>query len=542
MLPIAAAFQKCEKDGIIAISAVSGASAGSICAALIAGNADIDAVVSFVKSEGESYAKKLISEDIRRLSRFLKKGIAGKIISLPKNSSFLSEIALSGRSALDKNLFEDFIRKLLSSMQYKNIEDTDITLYINASNIVNSTSHTFNGGVIERAVIDSCSIPFVFRSFGDLNKSHVVDGGLCENLPTDILLKRGRDPIFAIFPNTSEETSDINNILTYSLSLFSASMNHNIHRSKERISKAFSLPVDCDYGTFDFSKAVNRLKEDTWYQYTFEKYVRYIEDFAKSYGFLASQKQSRSVDVNDIKDYIDSLELLTQDYSIYFEYEVGKFEVFVHCDRNVGSKTSDIEQRPADTVVKTATIKAIKPGLRYFRTFIGVDSTTGEARPTIWSAKNITQGQELDITVLSLGKMGPGDAGKHCVVLFNDADKAIAVGDQIEIVDSYHVKGGMIGMNRKQNEFIGIQHNHTLKVDRIELIIHYPAKLGVFEIYTHPTKNQVTSENIYSPVTTVNGFSKIGGIDMRTLILCAKNVEEHVRFYGIANYISEYSA
>ena len=117
---------------------------------------------------------------------------------VPKLSGWVS----LGHPVLNARVFDEFIDKVFSHCRaYKDVSKFENPkLYITVTDIVNHVGHTLNQGDLKRTVVDSCSIPIALRSFEYLSASHLVDGGLCNNLPVECLLEDQRTPIFAVFP------------------------------------------------------------------------------------------------------------------------------------------------------------------------------------------------------------------------------------------------------------------------------------------------------------------------------------------------------
>ncbi|QIO52884.1 hypothetical protein HA461_17610 [Rhizobium leguminosarum bv. trifolii] len=377
------------------------------------------------------------------------------------------------------------------------MQDTKIKLFINASDIVGQQNRNLTEGYIYSAVTDSASIPLAFRSFRALSRTHVVDGGLCQNLPADILLKTSSDPIFAVFPEFAEENKEIGNILQYCFALFSASIAHNVQRSRDQISKAFSIGVPCEYNTFDFEAALNSIHDDNWFKLLVSEYEAQIRDFARNYGNIQSRTHFRFSDIDTKGEYIDVVEELSRDYLDYIEFKLSRFHVFVNSDRFIPEKDRSY-RRPADTVVKSARFIVKKSGFKYYRSSLGLDSENAP-RPAIWTARNITKGTDLDISVLALNTVHrSGATGHGCLVLFKTAEKAIEVGDEIEIVDSSYVKDGMIDMNRRRNDFISLTNSHDAPIEKAELVITLPKKLGPYRMINAVGETMVENSKVES--------------------------------------------
>jgi NTE family protein len=102
---------------------------------------------------------------------------------------------------------ENFLRKIY---QNKNFNQTKIPLYVNASDIITKQEIIFSKGDITQAVRASISIPGIFTPVIN-NKRILVDGGIINNLPTEILKKKGVDIIITINPIESPIDEPIEN-------------------------------------------------------------------------------------------------------------------------------------------------------------------------------------------------------------------------------------------------------------------------------------------------------------------------------------------
>ncbi|MCM8780591.1 MAG: cyclic nucleotide-binding domain-containing protein [Candidatus Omnitrophica bacterium] len=88
----------------------------------------------------------------------------------------------------------------------KSFYDTRLPLRIVASDIKRKETVVFESGALVDAIIASCAMPGVFRPFafkGDL----ILDGGVINPLPTEVLLKMGVKKIIAVSVTPSREDS-----------------------------------------------------------------------------------------------------------------------------------------------------------------------------------------------------------------------------------------------------------------------------------------------------------------------------------------------
>lgn len=501
MLPVAAAFKHCHAYRQIRITAISGTSAGAICAALIATNCDFEKLCAYLAKNGQKFIGDIVPPQIAALRQMNTAGWLGKAKIIWDNRNYLSDLLFEGKPAFDDANYAKFINEILSfgDKQIETFEEAEargIKLYISASNIADSSAYLHRKGSIAKAVIDSSSIPFAFRSFARLSANHLVDGGLCDNLPVDCLVQNTAEPIFAVFPEDKEDEVEIHDILTYSLRLFSASINHSVKRSKDKVSKAFSISVKTDLSTFDFSGAVKKLENIDWFRRERDDHILDIRDFANSYGAYRADHEFRFVDVTEVGDYIESLEMLTGNYCDLFDYELGRFEIRINSDETIPNG-EEPERRVADTVTKIAHLKALSVNSRYFKSAMTIDTTTREPLPTLWSAYNLTKGQAIPIKVLTLNKhAGSMKAGLACLVVFLNHLQHISVDDIIELRDTVYMKDGMSNLNRGKQDFFGFENPHGKPVSSAELVLIHPERLGTMKLINDPHRSTISNTDV----------------------------------------------
>ncbi|MCK4997135.1 patatin-like phospholipase family protein [Candidatus Pacearchaeota archaeon] len=159
---------------------------------------------------------------------------------------------------------ETYLNKLFEN---KNFEDLEIPLYINAVDIESSEEIIFDRGNLAKAVRASIAIPGMFKP-AIINNRFLVDGGVKNNIPLQVLLDQKIDKIITVNagPNkiadsVLETASDEENkrklphlskVLIKSL-LIMQSNEHMINYSKDN-SDLFIVPDLKTYTLIDFVK------------------------------------------------------------------------------------------------------------------------------------------------------------------------------------------------------------------------------------------------------------------------------------------------
>ena len=122
MLPVAAAFQACERAGVINIKSLAGTSAGAICAALIAAECDFDQLRTYLISAGPAHVNKLMGDDYKKLRQVVDANWAERIPLLFSSASVLKSIFHKGTPILNE------LSSVFSLVIYLNSVNTGILI------------------------------------------------------------------------------------------------------------------------------------------------------------------------------------------------------------------------------------------------------------------------------------------------------------------------------------------------------------------------------------------------------------------------------
>ncbi|MGY3076214.1 putative acylesterase/phospholipase RssA [Bradyrhizobium sp. LM6.10] len=492
MLPVADAFVTAQKRGDLQIKAVAGTSAGAICAALVACDADFSKVLDFLDSQGDGWVSKLIPADIRPLAELKSLPKWWHLRTWFKHRNAILDVVWAGRPVLNGNALRDFFRALFKFSTGRDdhaIENRTTALTIIASNIVASAAVEHKKGSLVSALTDSCALPIIFRSFASLAGSHHVDGGLCDNLPIEGLLADVASPVFAIYPVSPEkEPSTTNNIFTYLLALLSASINHGVSRSKAKIEAPFQFEQKTELGLLDFREALAVLRDKKWYKEEKDAALARIENFLTSYGSIASPKEARVVDVIDVDQYRNVLDELSSDFAGNFEQTLSRFMIRINCDKFFRDK-KDAARRPADTVTRVSEVKVLGDDVRYYRSNLLLSGTS--IVPTIWSVRNQTRDRDIPIRALALEDRSDHKAAKHCLIQFIDPKAHLSKGDILEIRGTYPTShpNDMSDLNFQKTEFFGFNNLEWDDIQTAELVLVYPKKIGPFNLSSDPKRS-----------------------------------------------------
>lgn len=246
LIAAAHAVSELERDGELHLGAVSGSSAGSLAAFLLGSKRNFEVVKKTLKrKDGEIRRNFPPMGTIRLWWRGLLFYVFGFPIFAP-------------------NKFNDIVSSVLESVGVnpnKSLSEycTDCKIHIIVSDIYQHKSIACElQKPVRDALRDSCAIPFVFASFKNDCQGQFVDGGVFDNLPTEILMDshNSRAPVFAIGFNP-EKVKAANSAADYLLTLISSVVSHRVSESRKSIGEERVLSLSTRLGTFDFDKMVS---------------------------------------------------------------------------------------------------------------------------------------------------------------------------------------------------------------------------------------------------------------------------------------------
>lgn len=250
LIAAAEALQALEKEGLLQVQRVAGTSAGSIIAALYAG----DVPAESIRSE---FAHFPYSKLIPRFSPLRKR-------SWFKRTRAFFLVARQRPLAREKVL-RDFLATLFQ--KYERLKAGDfkglrLPLFIVASDIQSRRQHVFQDSKQDllTAILDSCALPFIFRTSRRGFQSSHVDGGFCANLPTECLLPDASQygPVVAI-TLSANGISVPETALELGRALIETAIDNGTERSRTLPGVELVLLNPKDVGTFDFDKCLDLL-------------------------------------------------------------------------------------------------------------------------------------------------------------------------------------------------------------------------------------------------------------------------------------------
>lgn len=245
-------LHRAAEDGKIRITRIAGTSAGAIVGSLYAAGID----------------------PLTMRTSFAALPLEG-ILGLADRPSFIAQMRLARRVlkgrplANDKpisDLLEELFDRKLNLGRRARLKDLPIPLLLAAADvsqrerIVYDSTHEGEKDVVA-CVMDSCAIPFFFRGPGQGSQTLVLDGGLAENLPTDLLgsevAKYGRVVAISFLDSTR---STPQTTLALAAALLDTAISSSVARAKTTGNISVIELNPYGVGTFDFRQAQNILR------------------------------------------------------------------------------------------------------------------------------------------------------------------------------------------------------------------------------------------------------------------------------------------
>jgi predicted acylesterase/phospholipase RssA len=503
MLPIAHALSAAHKNRTIRITRVAGSSAGSICAALIACNADFDKVRSFIEIEGLGRS--------RRMRRWC--STPGDLdTSLVTGARFAVALLRSvfGVSLLRTSVLVDFLTDLfVRSMEHPDSQGSGgkvnpsaqndrfdlrkinnapngIKLVITGSDLFKGEGVVFEEGNLIEKIAHSSAIPFAFRAYKDIAVSPIVDGGLCENLPAEQLLKfEDQDgPVFCVSIADNNETGYVpKDMKQYCNQLISASMNHNVLRSKRLVGFSNLFEAKTALTTFDFEGAVKKIKDDDWYQESREAADSKIDGIAQLYSSVVAPSPADTIP-SSLSGRLSAPKIMSALYKVFsasigltdWEFKRFKFIVRAECLKLPAGKKS---LASPDYMVRISTVKAREGNLSCFSSSAHLDQE-GSIVPTKWTCYNETQKKGILIQPVPVMDPVPGSVGMvRVLIFFEDPSNCVAKDDVLTIKSYYLRSDAMVGLaGPEKSDHIQITNGHGVPIEESDVVLVYPTLFG----------------------------------------------------------------
>jgi predicted acylesterase/phospholipase RssA len=268
LMAVMEAIQKLEQEKLLKVVRVAGTSAGSLVGCLHAAGVKMETLrASLLAGHGNTLVSMFPPPKLRQMAWQL-----------------FSARPFWSTKSLEKGLQDLFKEKgvfKLGDLKKK----TGTEVIVVAADLGTSDKVIYNDDKddIVKAIINSCAIPYYFRTWdkGGRTGEVIVDGGICENLPSSELKETPDEPVVAVtFQPTRPGTPQ--DVRAFTLALLETAMNNSIDRAKRELKEDSIHIIKTDLTTFDFKRGLEYgLTDENAYCRAFERAEAFFRKFVE---------------------------------------------------------------------------------------------------------------------------------------------------------------------------------------------------------------------------------------------------------------------
>jgi NTE family protein len=502
--------QRLHREKIIEVTRIAGTSAGSIAACLFAADVDIVRVKD-----------KLQNISIKQLTKNFPKTWLNAARKLP-----------FGNSLWSSNFFREQLQPFFEEQAVNTLGEIKdkfhIEPFIMATNLNELRAIVYNATdkdkVIVEAILDSCALPYCFRGWNHSGGQIIVDGGICENLPSELLEGERNEELYGPIIGISFDDRLPNppdSIIGFTAALLNTVINHSVSRAKRRLgSRIFS--IDTKIGTFEFQKAFSK-ESDVEY-----KYIRQESDNFFS-SFISNNSEKKVEIITPLFWEQESRELMEKLWQVYekqhrrqnLKYIKGSLEV---------QAFSLINDAEPDHVWYELTFKTLDEPIYCFEFSSSTTdlplSTNFEIKQTVFSI--LKEGSEEKIDVIYFATIKPNthstkETQAKKVILINFISPLPANSGPYVLTCKDIVQNFVGGLRTSQSDYLEFMSSRAQEsIDKLDMVLHIPESFK--DVKMHQPDNLGRKMN-NSELRNYNEHPKFKGFGWT-----AENVEPNLPF------------
>lgn len=250
LIAAACALRELETKYELEFDRIAGTSAGSIAACMFASKKPIDKQIASLRENGGALLKAMATPGPASIWNFLR----GQPIYREET---IRQMVHDCILRVDNN----YTQHTLGDLRHK-VSIVTSDLHQRERRVENETGDTPAAAVIAA----SCALPFVFRTFK--HQDGVVDGGICSNLPTDLIVDRQSPhvvPLAFRFRKGEPPACRASNHFSYAASFLFTAMDSSVEIAAEHVQAAggYVCVIPDQFGTMEFERALREgLKPD----------------------------------------------------------------------------------------------------------------------------------------------------------------------------------------------------------------------------------------------------------------------------------------
>lgn len=500
LLAAAEKVQELHGSGQLRVTRVAGTSAGAIAACLLASGEPLSGVRAQLQRLPGSEWKKLLPAISRSRALW----------QLLRDDPFWEVQPL-----------RDFLGTFFDAKGLRTLGDlkkkTGIQVFVVAADVTNSKPVVYehDDEPIVNSLLDSSALPFVLRTGKNSGGRVVVDGGICENLPSEVLESGVQEfgQVIGISFASTEPGRPPANVFDFGRSLLETAINNSVVRARRRLGEQAVFSIDTTFRTFDFQDALaDGLKSG--YDLVKYKTEEYFE------GILQVRQGDKDLLVGDPWRHGD-IELMAKLSEVYrLQHEPTKLEyirssLVVHA--NCLLPPEDPRRAHPDLIKHILVFKPVDRPVYCHK--LGLSSTTGSGflGRASWSVRD-KDGEERRTVMLPI--LDPKRPRQREVVLF--FDPVIEPGEDgapFTLTLQDLIQDSMVELGRGEESGLAITPLRTSgSTGRLDLVLFVPQSFPEVRMAASrladgspgPPGRAMTANELTGPYEPPPGFRALG--------------------------------
>jgi predicted acylesterase/phospholipase RssA len=466
------AVNKLEEDGEIKVTRIAGTSAGSIAGCLYAGGKNLIQIAR----------TRLAGITVQDVAKTFPEPWPPKILSSrPLKRPLMLYRLMRGNPLWQTTYIESLLAEVLKeSGDFRSVGDLrrprDIEVKIVATDLTNAQKIVYDGdSPLMTALMNSCGIPYCFRTWNSGGSPIIVDGGICENLPSEELdgpqdIEKFGMVVGVSFKRPPAKT--LSSPISFSAALLDTAMQNSMERARSRLGSGSVFTIDTDLGTFDFVEALKEgLKQDGRYGYVKKDATAWFKDF------VDRQKKSKQVIVGDpwATQGIPFLEKLGKVYkaqhaSTRFRYDHCSVSVLARCL----IQTPDADYKKPDLVHYRGTFTTLEDDVYCHRILVSDARQETTLERTSWTVTDVKNGQEIQAIDLPMRTAESENGRNRELLLF--LDPVLKANSGPYIFDFQNLVDDFLRPLQKEgkDELVFVPGNAKGNVGQVDLVVWIP--------------------------------------------------------------------
>jgi hypothetical protein len=300
-----------------------------------------------------------------------------------------------------------------------------------------------------------------------------VDGGLCDNLPAEMLLSDLDEcgDVFAVSPN-NEPLPDrkVSSLQDYVIELFSSSINHNVLRSRGLVGDFMTVGFDSELATLDFVESLDHLHGSRSYDAIHRSALDKIGSYIRLKTIGGQPKAAFNAGRHDPDDLMFAVDRVYQQFNAFQRYNIISTTLTIHVYSldwtQRGGGTSDVGHQETTIQIYDEPVYCI--GISLMK-----QENSPFLKPMRWQVR---KAGDKSIVEAELVPMRPTHGGAGCAIFFRQPLRSMVEGGEAYVIEYVFDAGrkmtGISGPEKK--DYIGFVNRQGETIEEVNLILSVP--------------------------------------------------------------------